>query len=538
MKIVQCECGHNNPYGTQVCEICGNPFDENEQLLNMRYEGAARRSQTYNTTIVDKIWNFFSSVKVGIWLIVLVLLGSVLGTVLPQQQYILSNAPPETFYEEQYGWFGWLYYTLGFHELFKSWWFLLLLALLGLSLIVASLDRIIPLYRSLKKQRVTRNTSFLKRQRLFSASEVEHPEESIQSVKKQLEQKRYKVKEENGNVLAEKNRFSRWGPYVNHTGLVIVLFAAMLRFIPGMYVNETVSIREGEYMAIPGTNYEYYLENEEFSIEYYDPTDEKYEAALERINGLQAKTYQTDANLYRNIGSTIPGAQPELEFVKSGKIIVNEPFTFDSISLYQTGYGTEFYKMMFQLANKETGEQFGTVEVNLDNPQEVHDLGNGYKVKVLDYFPDFEMKEDGPATKSKFPNNPGIAFSMISPEHPEGEISFVAIRTNVELGDNDYKMEFISMLNRDVTQLTVKKDHTLWLIALGGFIFMIGLTQGMYWNHRRVWLQQVDGEVWIAAHTNRGWDGFQQEITQCIQDTKLSEPVDQDVTVKKSKESE
>ena len=36
------------------------------KLVDMRYEGSARRSQTYNKTIVDKIWNFFSSVKVGV----------------------------------------------------------------------------------------------------------------------------------------------------------------------------------------------------------------------------------------------------------------------------------------------------------------------------------------------------------------------------------------------------------------------------------------------------------------------------------------
>lgn len=63
MKEVKCECGHINPIGTVLCESCGNPISVKEKnsskLLDMRYDGSARRSQTYNKTIVDKVWNFF-----------------------------------------------------------------------------------------------------------------------------------------------------------------------------------------------------------------------------------------------------------------------------------------------------------------------------------------------------------------------------------------------------------------------------------------------------------------------------------------------
>ena len=38
---------------------------------------------------------------------------------------------------------------------------------------------------------------------------------------KNLKKRNYNVKVEDGNVLAEKGRFSRWGPYVNHIGLII-----------------------------------------------------------------------------------------------------------------------------------------------------------------------------------------------------------------------------------------------------------------------------------------------------------------------------
>nr|WGD89412.1 hypothetical protein P5656_04105 [Bacillus subtilis] len=33
-----------------------------------------------------------------------------------------------------------------------------------------------------------------------------------------------------------------------------------------------------------------------------------------------------------------------------------------------------------------------------------------------------------------------------------------------------------------MTGLTVRKDLTLWVLAVGGAIFMIGVIQGMYWQ--------------------------------------------------------
>ena len=92
----------------------------------MRYEGSARRSQTYNKTIIDKIWNFFSSVKVGVWLIVITLVASAVGTIFPQEMYIPPTMPAEEYYQDQYGWFGKLYYQLGFNNLYSSWWYLVI----------------------------------------------------------------------------------------------------------------------------------------------------------------------------------------------------------------------------------------------------------------------------------------------------------------------------------------------------------------------------------------------------------------------------
>ncbi|MGE7905629.1 cytochrome c biogenesis protein ResB [Peribacillus sp. NPDC094092] len=534
MEEVKCDCGHINPFGTKICGKCGMVLgsERENKLIDMRYEGSARRSQTYKKTIIDKIWNFFSSVKVGVTLIVIALIASAIGTILPQEMYIPSTATPAEHYELEYGWFGRVYYELGFHNLYSSWWYLIIIGMLGISLLIASIDRFFPLYRSLKKQGVTRHDGFMKRQRVYGVTKLEDQDINLEGVKDRLKRQRYHIREENGHILAEKGRFSRWGPYVNHIGLIIFLIGALLRSVPGMYIDKVLWLREGERKEIPGTNGEYYLQNNEFTLEVYDKENEEdaqYSAAIDKT-GTIAKTYQSDVTLYERKGETLPGEKVDLDKLKDYKIKVNEPLKHDHYALYQVDYKLdELSTMAFNLINKKTEEKYGSIKVDLNDPQKKYELKEGYSVDLISYFPDFEFDEKGePRTISKIPNNPAFIFKMHTPDKPEGEVSFVAIKETVEpLGENTYKMAFNGVETQDVTALTVRKDLTLWILFTGGIIFMIGVVQGSYWNHRRIWIKRKDDEILIAGHTNKNWHGIKRDIKQAIESTSLSEPMDQ-----------
>ncbi|HHY71669.1 MAG TPA: cytochrome C biogenesis protein [Bacillus bacterium] len=530
MDKVKCECGHVNPHGTIFCESCGKSFIDNdkETLLDMRYEGSARRSQTYKKTFIDVIWNFFSSVKVGVWLIVITLIASSLGTLFPQDIYIPQNIPPEKFYEQEYGFLGKLYYELGFNNLYGSWWYMILIAMIAISLVICSLDRVVPLYKALQKQGVKRNSSFLRRQRLFAETKIEIEENEERWIEA-LKKKRYQIRVEDGNILAEKGRFSRWGPYVNHIGLIIFLIGAMLRFFPGMYIDEALWLRDGETKVIPGTNGKYYLENKQFIKEVYDG-DDNFTVGM----GMP-KNYQADVVLYERIDDIVPGKEPELKEIKEQKIRVNHPFKFEGYALYQINYKlNEFYKMTFGLVEKNTNKNVGNVTINLDNPETIYDLGNGYKVEIMSYFPNFYFNEEGaPDTKNRIPDNPAFIFKMFSPGISDGEVSFVAIKTNAEpFGENQFKMAFQSMETRNVTGLTVRLDRTIAIIIAGGIIFMIGVIQGMYWTHRRIWIKKSGNEIMVAAHTNKNWYGLKREIETMFTGTVLPIPMDQQEKVK------
>lgn len=536
MDKIVCACGNVNPVGTELCESCGRPLNEETKektVVDMRYEGSARRSQTYNKTIVDKVWNFFSSVKVGMWIIVAILVAAAIGSILPQVFYVPATNETDiaAYYERIYGWFGTLYYQLGLSDLYSSWWFQLLVGMLGISLVIASLDRVIPLYKSLKKQKTKRHFSFLKRQRVFGVGKTGSVADSLDLAEEKLKTLKYNVKREGNSLLAERGRFSRWGPYVNHLGLIIFLFGVMLRAIPGFYVDETMWLREGETLYVPETD-GYFLESKEFIYETYSKEESKevYGDAIDRVGSI-AKNYQTDVALYKGPEGSVAGHTEELTFEKEESIQVNKPIKFDNFSVFQMDFRLdELATMTFQLQDKETEQSFGEFTINLADPQSTYDLGEGYKVEIMDYYADFTGFEEGvPQSQSPLPNNPAFLIKMYSPEFPKGETSFVMIKETVEpLGENQHKVAFQSVETRDVSGLTVRKDLTLPLLALGGLIFMIGVAQGSYWNHRRIWIQLLDdGQTVVAAHTNKNWMSVKRDLDEVSEIAQLPKYLDQ-----------
>ncbi|ADH99681.1 cytochrome c biogenesis protein ResB [Salisediminibacterium selenitireducens] len=539
MDKVKCECGHVNPYGTYLCESCGKPLIEEEgNLANMRYEGVARRSQTYKKNIVDKIWNFFSSVKVGIWIIVVLLLASAIGTIFPQEMYLPRGESATTYYQNEYGVFGQLYYQLGFHNLYSSWWYTLILAALGISLVICSLDRVVPLYRALKTQRVDRHEKFLERQRLFTRSEESDAfDEHTELIESRLKQKNYSIRKEGSALLAEKNRFSRWGPYVNHIGLILFLIGGLLRLFPEMYLDDYVWVREGETEVIRGTEGEYFLRNDQFLVELYDEEDPVFGEALMNAVDPVVKTYQTSATLFKQSTEGAIGSDAELEEIKSYDIRVNDPLNFEGFSLYQVDYKlNELSQFTFRIEGEDLSDeeqQDLTFEVDLNDPQMSYEFDNGYRVEIVEYFPNFLINDQNePTTLNRVPDNPRIIFEVFAPDvepvEGRGELSLIGVQVNEALnGDHDHTIRMTDVEMVNVTGLTVRRDRTLPILIAGGTIFMIGLIQGSYWHHRRIWIREKDGKLLIAGHANKNWHSLKKDFEFVLKDTTIPEPIDQ-----------
>ncbi|WP_048602178.1 cytochrome c biogenesis protein ResB [Rubeoparvulum massiliense] len=525
----KCECGHFNPPGTILCEACGKPLvaeQENDQFSmdllrkEMRYEGRARRSQVHKRTVVDHIWNFFSSVKIAVYLIIIALVASIIGTILPQEQYLKPGQVAETFYGETYGVIGDIYYFLGFHDLYDSWWYVAILLMIGISLIICSLDRMIPLYKALNKQRPRRHVLFLQRQRIAASSPVTTEEglELLTAAKEQLRKKGYRIREDEGALLAEKNRFSRWGPYVNHVGLIIFLVGVLLGVIPGFYLDEGMWLRKGEVKAIPGTDY--YLQNNQFSLEFYQPDELPEE--LPNVNpSTIAKAYQTDATLYY---APIPGDMKALQPVMEEPIEVNHPLKYEDLIIYQSSYQQYIEAYNLEILDGETEQSIGQFSLSLYNPQEVIKVNDQVSLKLLKYFPDYVISDGIPKTVSPYPNNPLFILQLTTPDRPEGEVIMVTNEPGPFISLIDTPRYAITQHKPDVewmTGLKIRIDKRIPFVVVGATLVMVGLIMGFYWQHRRIWLQLQDGQIYLAGFTNKNWFGFRREVEDLLTKAKL-----------------
>lgn len=530
-KEIQCNhCGHVNPPGTQLCQSCGKMINEDYDKKKikdlMRYDGSAVRSKVRSQSIFDKIWNFFTSIKVGVTIIAIIAISAAVGTILPQEYFIPIGADPAQHYTERYGTFGTLYYKFGFTQLYSSWWFVLLMGLLALSLIAASVDRGVPLYKSLKNQRAKKHASFFKRQRLFNEYEST---DNAADIAKAFESKKYKLKTDGDHYLLEKGRLSRWGPYINHAGLIILLAGSMLRFFPGVYIDEIIYAQEGETVSIPTTEGQYYMRNDGFTIDTYDEdSGTVFDETLQNSMALTISNFQTDITMYENKTADIVGSSPELEEIDNYSIRVNHPYRFDDYELYQSSYdNSQLKSMTFRLEDSEgnvLGENF---EVSLDDPADSYKITEDITINMKAYAPDFlEIEDNGTlVSETPVPTNPAFVFEVA--EGDEVELSLLQIMNSTDITqDNEYSIKFVEAEEHMATVLTLKKDLSMPIIATGFVIFLIGLFIGSYINHRRIWINAEGDTMNVAAHTNKNYFGLKKEMNAVLESHHLAEIFD------------
>lgn len=536
----KCECGHQNPVGTVLCEACGKPLLEegnSTENLEMRYDGVARRSQRANPGVIDLVWNFFSSVKVAIYLIVLTLLGSMLGTIFPQESTFL-NIDASTYYKEQYGTAGHIYYKLGLSHTYESWWFILLLVMIGASLVICSLDRVLPLYKALSRQKIRKHRQFLTRQKLVLVTEVaEAPETWVSGLVQPLKKRGYRVTVDGGSLLAEKYRFSRWGPYVIHIGLIIFLLAVLARGLPGLNMDQHLAFPQGEITPIPDTTF--YLKNEKFNVEFY--TEEEMPEEF-RGKKVLPKLYETKATLYEcTADCSDPSKTPQLKEVAAHDIQVNSPLNYNGLKAYQFDYDLTpiLRSVQPELKNKLTGEVFGKFKLDMKNPQRTFEAGP-YTLSLKEKFMDFGLNEDGqPVSKSPYPNAPAFLFLIQGPDLPPAGQQYFYFPKQVDKakfqqdginnklgGDSRFlELEVGSMSDVDFSEstsyLNVRIDRAMPFVWVGAAIVMLGLVLGFYWQHRRIWLTVTGGELILGGHTNKNWFGFRREVVSILEKVDL-----------------
>jgi cytochrome c biogenesis protein len=182
-----------------------------------------------------------ADLRLAIILLLVIALFSISGTVIEQGQsikYYQENYPEEP---ALFGFLtGQVLLNLGLNHVYTTWWFLALLILFGSSLAACTFTRQFPALKA------ANNWKFYQQPRQFEklAFSVELETGSNSSILPILEQKGYKIFQENNAIYGRKGIIGKIGPIIVHAGMLIILLGAIWGAFTGFLAQEMVASGE------------------------------------------------------------------------------------------------------------------------------------------------------------------------------------------------------------------------------------------------------------------------------------------------------
>jgi len=404
---------------------------------------------------------FFASLKLTIFLLILLAMVSIIGTVIPQNQ---MPAEYLKFYKES------TYVTLkavGFLDMYHSWWFVLILVLLAVNLIVCSLKHFPRTWRFFSKPTRLLDKNLEKASSLIWSTtwreKLQNPSDLLARLES-LWPGKWQVSEqvgENGtefHYAAEKGCWSRLGYYFVHLSILIIFAGGIIGSIFG--VKGFVNIPEGEKVSSFYTYgakqapiaLGYQVECRDFEVEFYE-------------NG-GPKEYSSDLAIYQ-----------AGKLIKEKRIEVNHPLSYQGFTFYQASYGAYGGVVELDLNFRETGLVL-PLRLEVGKPLRLPEKWGW--IEVLKF--DENYMRMGPAvTVLRDPGN-GVK-----------PYQFQVFLRYPKFGEQNSKTAefciFKKIEQRYYTGLQVNKDPGVWVVWLGCLMMILGLYVAFFMSHRRLWLR-------------------------------------------------
>lgn len=469
------------PEGAHFCPDCGLPLGDRERPRQAAAGGGMKE-------FLDRAWDFFASTKVAVWLIVIIALASIGGTLIEQESLYQDWRPPEMYYPARYGPFwGPLYMNLGLTHAYSSIWYAGLILMMVLSLIICSLQRLVPLHRTLSRPQVWKLPHFIKRQEV-----VHEVEGDLAAVEAKLKRKGYKVVRDRECLYADKGRLSRYGPYIIHIGLLIVAFAAFSKGLPGWDETRDVWIPDGQTVKVPDTDFA--ITNHKFTMDLYE-------------SGAPSR-FVTDASIIQN------GQE-----IKRAEIEVNKPVTFGDWEIYQASWREEPGTAHIQVVSAATKQPVGSVTMDLRQPEAEYPIGDGLKLVIRSYLHDFllDPETNQPTNASYEVRNPVLLGEIRETGGKEvGRVALMVLGKTPPVYEGPYYLEVEKVEKRWYTALKLHLDRTVPYMFSGLGVVLLGMAITFFLFHWQVWAREEDGRVLLGARAYKNRFGLKQELKRLL----------------------
>ena len=446
---------------------------------------------------ISILYDFFRSLRLTIFLLILLAIVSIIGTVITQ------NATREE-YLQRYG-VG-LYDVLDFFGLFDmyhSWWFSAILLLLVMNLIACSLQRFPGVWNQVFRgigsggleDPVLKTLPYVERVRVKGSIKAQTENDVQNCIRKRFSKQKRIETESAITFFSEKGRFSRLGVYIAHLSLLIILIGGMIGSLYGF--KGFVNILEGETVD------RFFLRGKDANVQRPLPFSVRCDDFNVTFYDLQKE--ERHVKEYTSLLTVIENGKEVLKRA----IQVNHPLHYKGLAFYQSSYGV-FNTITLGIQKKNQKEKTlleaaegDTVQVPgmnafirvLRYAQQVHNFGEGVQVVLLG------------------PNREPRTFWVLKG----------VARVEQQMGE-EFAITFDGISSREYTGLQVTKDPGVWVVWIGCGLMIIGFITSFFFSHQRVWVripkgasETPGGEIVVAGSANKNRVAFEKNFGELVE---------------------
>ncbi|OPY88184.1 MAG: Cytochrome c biogenesis protein CcsB [Syntrophaceae bacterium PtaU1.Bin231] len=451
-----------------------------------------------NTRKPRPLWAFLSSVRLTVVLLALLVLLAVLGTVIPQRDTAMEAAR-----HAHTGWAA-VVDALRLSDVFHSPWLHALLGLLSLNLVVCSLNRFPASLRAFRGDSFTDpSVPPGNLPPTLSLETGDRPEEALKRMEDLLK-KTYRLagrrtRAETDFLYADRGRYSRFGVYVIHLGVLVIIAGALAGSLFGFkaYVNlvegessDVAYLRGGEEQK----KFDFAVRCDRFSVDFYESG--------------APKEYRSD-----------------LTFLKGGRVAhqgflrVNSPILFEGFRFYQASYGIAPGGRISLGFRRGAGKE---QSVNIGAGEAVELPEAGARVRVARIVEN--MMEMGPAVKLVVETPKGQVAFWVFQEIAEIERANPGIVRQVPMFNPGLFAPYVFSLDRlerkYYTGLQVARDPGAPVVAAGAFLLFAGLMAVFFSSHRQIEVRVGTSggrtQIGISGRSSRDPRGLQEEMRRIL----------------------